>query len=189
WYNIARSDLGRHAAGHQLQNAALALWRAFINHPLLQLAESIDGRLAHGLFDLTRHRVFFDLLAEFAPHPDGLVAVAFEERATCARTDAERAVQMARDELPSQSGYFERVKTPERLRRRVERGQDGAARQGRQIFDSERPQVADEHRTLPPPLEIEPARAPVEMPFKRGFNRAIKTQESLEQPPVILERR
>jgi hypothetical protein len=53
---------------------------------------------------------------------------------------------------------------------------------------SERPQVADEHRDLPPALEIEPAGAPVEMPSERGFDRPVKTHESLEQPAVILKR-
>src|SRR5262245_38437512 len=162
------------------------LGRAFVCHPLLQLDESFDGRLTHGLFDLTRHREFFDLLSELPPHPDSLSAIAVEERAAGAGTDAERARHMPRDELPSQSGDLERVKTPERLRRRVERGQDAAARQGRKMFDFERPQVTHEHRDLSPPLEIEPARPPVEMPLKRGFDRTIKTQKFLEQMTVIV---
>src|SRR5262245_20437782 len=110
--------LGPPAAGHQLQNALGALRGAFSGNPLFQLDECFDSSSDHGLFDFIRDRIFFDLLAEVAPHRHSLIAVTMEERATRSGADAECPVQMARNDLPAQSRDLERVKTAERLRRR-----------------------------------------------------------------------
>src|SRR5882672_3720974 len=112
------SILGPSAAGDQLQNLLRALRGAFNGHPLFQPDKGLDSRSDHGLFDFIRDRMFFDLLAEVAPHSNSLIAIAVEKRATRSGTDAECPVQMACNDLSAQSRNLERIETAERLWRR-----------------------------------------------------------------------